>query len=239
MELGGGQFIPGFEDQIVGHKAGDRFDVKVTFPEEYNAKDLAGKNAVFATTVHEVKAKELPELDDEFAKDADDEVQTLDELKAKYRKQLEEIKTKNVESKFEEEAIKKVVENAKIVELPEEMIHEEVHRMVDQFLAQIKQQGISPEKYYQITGTTKEDLHQQYEKEAGDRIRTNLVIEAIAVAESIEATDESVQEEIKNLSEQHNLPIDQVEKFLSREMIEHDVKMKKALKLITDSAIEE
>lgn len=146
LELGSNSFIPGFEDQLVGKKAGEEVEVNVTFPEDYQAEDLAGKEAVFKVTVHEVKAKELPELDDEFAKDVDDSVESLDELKEKFRKELTEAKEAAAEEAKDEEAIRLAVENAEIVELPHVMVHDEVHRSMDEFLNNMQRQGISPEK---------------------------------------------------------------------------------------------
>ena len=170
LELGSGQFIPGFEDQLVGSKAGDEVEVKVTFPEDYQATDLAGKDAVFVTKVNEVKAKEVPALDDELAKDLDDEVETLDELKAKYRKELEAAKEIAFDDAVEGAALDLAVENAEIVELPAEMVEDEVHRAMNEFMGNMQRQGISPEMYFQITGTTQEDLHKQYEADAGKRV---------------------------------------------------------------------
>lgn len=236
LELGSGQFIPGFEDQLVGAKAGDDVEVKVTFPADYQAEDLAGKDAVFATKVHEVKSKEVPELDDELAKDIDEEVETLDELKAKYRKELEAAKEIAYDDAVEGAAIEKAVENAEIVELPEEMVHDEVHRAMNEFLSNMQRQGISPEMYYQLTGTTEEDLHKQYEADADKRVRTNLVIEAIAAAEGFDATDEEIEKEITDLAAEYNMPADQVRSLLSADMLKHDITMKKAIEAITSSA---
>ena len=238
LELGSGSFIPGFEDQLVGQKADSNVDVTVTFPEDYQAEDLAGKEAVFKVVVHEVKAKELPELDDEFAKDVDDTVETLDELKAKYRKELEETKEKAAEDAKDEEAIKKAVANAEIVELPHVMVHDEVHRSMDEFLNNMQRQGISPEMYYQLTGSTEEDLHTQFEGEAGERVKTNLVIEAIAAAEKIDASEEEIANEIKELSEAYNMPVEQIKRVLTEDMLKHDIAMKKAVELITGTAVE-
>lgn len=238
LELGSGSFIPGFEDQLVGQKADSNVDVTVTFPEDYQAEDLAGKEAVFKVVVHEVKAKELPELDDEFAKDVDDTVETLDELKAKYRKELEETKEKAAEDAKDEEAIKKAVANAEIVELPHVMVHDEVHRSMDEFLNNMQRQGISPEMYYQLTGSTEEDLHTQFEGEAGERVKTNLVIEAIAAAEKIDASEEEIANEIKELSEAYNMPAEQIKRVLTEDMLKHDIAMKKAVELITGTAVE-
>lgn len=236
LELGSGQFIPGFEDQLVGAKAGDDVEVKVTFPADYQAEDLAGKDAVFATKVHEVKSKEVPELDDELAKDIDEEVETLDELKDKYRKELEAAKEIAYDDAVEGAAIEKAVENAEIVELPEEMVHDEVHRAMNEFLSNMQRQGISPEMYYQLTGTTEEDLHKQYEADADKRVRTNLVIEAIAAAEGFDATDEEIEKEITDLAAEYNMPADQVRSLLSADMLKHDITMKKAIEAITSSA---
>lgn len=227
LELGSGSFIPGFEDQLVGHKSGESLDVNVTFPEDYQAEDLAGKEAVFKVTIHEVKAKEVPELDDEFAKDVDDEVSTLDELKEKYRKELVETKEKAADDAKDEAAIRMAVENAEIVELPHVMVHDEVHRSMDEFLNNMQRQGISPEMYYQLTGSTEEDLHKQFEGEAEMRTRTNLVIEAIAAAENLQATEEEINAEIQELSETYNMPIEQIKRVLTEDMLEHDVTMKK------------
>lgn len=239
LELGSNSFIPGFEEQLVGVKAGDNLDVTVTFPEDYQAEDLAGKEAVFKVTVHEVKEKELPELDDELAKDLDDEVETLDELREKYHKEMQESKEKAAQDAVEESAIKQAVDNAEVVELPDVMIQDEVKRAKDEFLNNLQQQGISAEMYYQITGTSEEDLDQQFEGEAGTRVKTNLVIEAIVAKEGFEATEDEVNSEIKDLAENYNMPEAQVRSVLSEDMLEHDINMKKAVDLVTSTAIEE
>ena len=238
LELGSNSFIPGFEEQLVGTKAGDSKDVTVTFPEDYQAEDLAGKEAVFKVTVHEVKAKELPELDDEFAKDVDDSVESLAELKEKYRAELTETKEKAAEDAKDEAAIRQAVENAEIVELPHSMVHDEVHRSMDEFLNNMQRQGISPEMYYQLTGSTEADLHTQFEGEAETRVKTNLVIEAIAKAEGLEATEEDIEKEIKELSEAYNMPVDQIKRVLTEDMLKHDITMKKAVELVTGTAKE-
>ena len=236
LELGSGQFIPGFEDQLVGAKAGDEVEVKVTFPEDYQATDLAGKAAVFVTKVNEVKAKEVPALDDELAKDLDDEVDTLDELKAKYRKELEAAKEIAFDDAVEGAALDLAVENAEIVELPAEMVEDEVHRAMNEFMGNMQRQGISPEMYFQITGTTQEDLHKQYEADADKRVKTNLVIEAVAAAEGFDATEEEIQKEINDLAAEYNMEVSQVSALLSPEMLKHDITMKKAVEVITSTA---
>ena len=236
LELGSGQFIPGFEDQLVGAKAGDEVEVKVTFPEDYQATDLAGKAAVFVTKVNEVKAKEVPALDDELAKDLDDEVETLDELKAKYRKELEAAKEIAYDDAVEGAALDLAVENAEIVELPAEMVEDEVHRAMNEFMGNMQRQGISPEMYFQITGTTQEDLHKQYEADADKRVKTNLVIEAVAAAEGFDATEEEIQKEINDLAAEYNMEVSQVSALLSPGMLKHDITMKKAVEVITSTA---
>lgn len=236
LELGSGQFIPGFEDQLVGKKAGETVKVNVTFPEDYQSADLAGKDATFVTTIHEVKAKEVPELDDELAKDIDEEVETLDELKAKYRKELEATKETAYNDAVEAAAIDLAVANAEIVELPEEMIHDEVQRAMQEFMGNMQRQGISSEMYFQLTGTTEEDLRKQYEVDADKRVKTNLVIEAVAKAEGFEATDEEIEKEISDLATEYKMEAEQVRSLLSPDMLKHDIAMKKAVNVITDSA---
>lgn len=205
LELGSNTFIPGFEDQLVGHKAGETVEVNVTFPEEYHAEDLKGKDAVFETTIHEVKTKELPELDDEFAKDVDEEVDTLVELKAKTRERLEAQKQNVAKEAIQEEVIDKAVENAEIGEIPGAMIEEDVHRQMDQYLAGLQQQGISADMYYKLTGSSEEDLHKQFESGAQKRVKTNLVLEAIVAAEDIKASEEEINAEIKELATQYGM----------------------------------
>lgn len=236
LELGSGQFIPGFEDQLVGHAAGETVEVNVTFPEDYQAKDLAGKDAKFVTTIHEVKEKEVPELDDELAKDIDEDVETLDELKEKYRKELAESKEIAFDDAVESAALDLAVENAEIVELPEEMVHEEVHRSVNEFLGNMQRQGISPDMYFQITGTTQEDLHKQHEADAEKRTKTNLVIEAVAKAEGFEASDEDIEAEIASLAADYSMEVERVRQLLSADMLKHDIVIKKAVELITSTA---
>ena len=236
LELGSGQFIPGFEDQLVGHVAGETVEVNVTFPEDYQATDLAGKDAKFVTTIHEVKEKEVPEVDDELAKDIDEDVETLDELKEKYRKELAESKEIAFDDAVESAALDLAVENAEIVELPEEMVHEEVHRSVNEFLGNMQRQGISPDMYFQITGTTQEDLHKQHEADAEARTKTNLVIEAIAKAEGFEASAEEIEAEITSLATDYNMEVERVRQLLSEDMLKHDIAIKKAVEVITSSA---
>ena len=238
LELGSSSFIPGFEEQLVGAKAGESVEVKVTFPEEYHSADLAGAEAIFEVTVHEVKSKELPKLDDEFAKDVDDSVETLADLKAKIRTDLEVSKLNAAKEAVQELAIQQAVDNAEIVDLPGEMVHAEVHRAMEEFLNNMQRQGIQPEMYYQLTGTTEADLHKQFEGEAEVRVKTNLVIEAIAAAEKFEANDEDLAKEISTLAETYAMEEDAVRKVLSDDMLKHDIVLKKALDVITETAKE-
>lgn len=236
LELGSNTFIPGFEDQLVGHKAGETVEVNVTFPEEYHAEDLKGKDAVFETTIHEVKTKELPELDDEFAKDVDEEVDTLVELKAKTRERLEAQKQNAAKEAIQEEVIDKAVENAEIGEIPGAMIEEDVHRQMDQYLAGLQQQGISADMYYKLTGSSEEDLHKQFESGAQKRVKTNLVLEAIVAAEDIKASEEEINAEIKELAAQYGMEEAAIRSALSDDMLNHDIAIRKVVKEMTDSA---
>ena len=238
LELGSNSFIPGFEEQLVGVESGSEVDVNVTFPEEYHSDDLAGQEALFKVTVHEVKRKELPELDDDFAQDVDDEVETLDELRAKLRTDLETSRNDFADNARDEEAIEKAVNNAEIAEIPYDMTHEEVHRQMDMFYNQLSQQGMDKEMYFSITGTTEADLHQQFEIGAEDNVRTNLVIEAIVKAEDLGASEEELNKEIEELAAQYGLTEEQVHEVLSTELLTNDIAMKKAIDLIGSTAKE-
>lgn len=238
LELGSNSFIPGFEDQLVGVSAGDETEVNVTFPEEYHSEELKGQKAVFKIKVHEVKSKEVPALDDEFAKDADDEVETLAELTDKIRKNLETAKEESAKSQVEDLALRQAVENAEILDLPYEMVHSEVHRQMDFFLNDMRRQGISPEMYYQLTGTTERDLHKQMEVDADVRVKTNLVLEAVAKAENIAVTEADIEAEISELATTYGMEVEAVRNVLSADMLKHDIEMKKAMAVIVDSAVE-
>ena len=192
--------------------------------------------AKFVTTIHEVKEKEVPALDDELAKDIDEEVETLDELKEKYRKELSEAKETAYKDAVEAAAIDQAVANAEIVELPSEMVHEEVHRAVNEFLGNMQRQGISPDMYFQITGTSQEDLHKQYEADAESRTKTNLVVEAVAKAEGFEASAEEIEAEVTSLATDYNMEVERVRQLLSEDMLKHDIAIKKAVEVITSTA---
>ena len=238
LELGSGQFIPGFEDQLIGAKSGDEKDVEVTFPEEYGAEELAGQDVVFKVVVHEVKEKRVPELDDEFAKDVDDEVETLDELKDKIRQQLEKSKERAATEATDDEAIQKAVENAEVPEIPEAMIDEEVDRQFNLFINNLQQQGISKDQYMSMIGTSEQELRNQFRNEADFNVKTNLVLEAIAKAENIDVTTEDIDAEIKDLAEQYGMEEDRVRGILSEDLLKHDISLKKSIDLITTTAEE-
>ncbi|MBJ7622883.1 trigger factor [Weissella confusa] len=240
LELGSGSFIPGFEDQLVGAKAEDVVNVNVTFPEEYQAADLAGKDALFVVTVHEVKAKEVPALDDEFAKDIDEEVETLAELKDKVKVRLTTSKEDAAKDAKEDAAIAAVVDNASVEggQIPDSMIHEDVHRQMNQFFASMQQQGISPELYYQITGSSEDDLHKQYEEGAERRVKTNLVLEAIVKAENIKPSADDIAAEVKSLADQYGMDEAAVRGALSDDMLSHDIAIKQVVDMIVDNAVE-
>lgn len=238
LVLGSNSFIPGFEEQLVGHEAGDDVDVVVTFPEDYQAKDLAGKEAHFATKIHEIKTKELPKLDDDFAKDVDDSVQTLDELKEKIKGQLKEQKAEAADDAVQELSIAKAVANSKVEAIPQVMIDEEVNTQLQQYLGNMQRQGISPEMYYQITGTTEADLKQQIAGTAEDRVKTNLVLEAIVAKENLTASEDEIKEEIKSLATEYNMDEKVVRQTLSDDMLGHDIAVRKAIELIANSATE-
>ncbi|HAA8070482.1 TPA_asm: trigger factor [Listeria monocytogenes] len=238
LELGSGQFIPGFEEKLVGLKAGDEADIELTFPEEYHAEDLAGQPVVFKVKLHEIKTKEVPALDDELAKDIDEEVETLDELKEKISKRLQEAKEESVAQAKQEEVIAKTVENAE-VDIPHAMVHHEADHLMNHFAQDLQAQGLTPELYYQFTGQTEEAMHAQMEKDAEKRVKMNLVLEAIAEAENIEPTEEAIDEEISTLAEKYGMEKDAVRAALGdMSELKSDLKIRKAIDVLLDSAVE-
>ncbi|EAF7310057.1 trigger factor [Listeria monocytogenes] len=238
LELGSGQFIPGFEEKLVGLKAGDEADIELTFPEEYHAEDLAGQPVVFKVKLHEIKTKEVPALDDELAKDIDEEVETLDELKEKISKRLQEAKEESVAQAKQEEVIAKAVENAE-VDIPHAMVHHEADHLMNHFAQDLQAQGLTPELYYQFTGQTEEAMHAQMEKDAEKRVKMNLVLEAIAEAENIEPTEEAIDEEISTLAGKYGMEKDAVRAALGdMSELKSDLKIRKAIDVLLDSAVE-
>ncbi len=236
LVIGSGQFIPGFEEQIVGMKAGEEKDVNVSFPEEYHAPELAGKPAVFKVNLHEIKYKELPELDDEFAKDVDDEVETLDELKAKLKEKLQGDKEHQAKHAKEDAVIGKAVENA-TVDIPEAMIKSETDRMMKEFEQRLQMQGLNLELYFQFSGQDENALREQMKTDAQGRVKTNLVLEAIVAAENIEVTDADIEAEYENIGKMYNMPAEEVKKMLgSNNYVAEDLKMRKAIDFLVENS---
>jgi trigger factor len=238
LELGSGQFIPGFEEQLVGVATGEEKDVEVNFPEEYHAAELAGKPATFKVKIHEIKTKELPALDDEFAKDADEEVETLAELKEKIEKRLQEAKKNEAETAVRETLVEKASENTE-VEIPEVMVNSEVDRMMQEFEQRLQMQGMNLELYFQFSGQSEEDLKGQMKEDAGKRVRTNLTLEAIAAAENLEVTDAEAEEEVNKMAEQYNMSADNIKQALGGlDTLKADLKVRKALEFLVDNSKE-
>ncbi|NWN95674.1 MAG: trigger factor [Bacillus sp. (in: Bacteria)] len=236
LELGSGNFIPGFEEQLAGVKTGDEKEIEVTFPEEYHASELAGKKATFKVKVHEIKAKHLPELDDEFAQDADDEVETLDALKEKIKKDLKESKEHAAKHAVEDAVVEKAAENAEM-DIPEAMINTELNRMLQEFEQNLSAQGLNLELYYQFSGQNEEALRNQMKEDAEKRVRFNLTLEAIANAENLEVSDEEVDEELKRMSEMYGMSVDDIRRVLgSTDGIKADLKARKAIDFLVQNS---
>ena len=239
LTIGSGSFIPGFEDQIIGKNIDEEFDVNVTFPEDYSAEELAGKAAVFKVTVHEIKAKELPELDDEFAAEVS-EFDTLAEYKEDIKKNLTEKKEKDAKDAKEDAVIEAIVADA-TMEIPDAMLETQQRQMVEDFAANIEQQGIKFEQYMQFTGMTPEKFLEQVKPQAEKRIKSRLVLEAVVAAENIVPTDDDFEADLKELAEQYNMELDKVKELVgedSKEQMMKDIAVKLAVKLVVDSAKE-
>ncbi|MFP7493439.1 trigger factor [Terribacillus saccharophilus] len=237
LEIGSGSFIPGFEEQLVGKESGSESDITVTFPEEYHAAELAGKEAVFKVKIHEIKAKELPELDDEFAKDVDEEVESLDALREKTKNRLQEEKTNAAENNKREQLINQATDNAK-VEIPEAMVDTELDRMVREFEQRLQMQGMTLEMYAQFSGQDEAALREQMKEDAGKRVKTNLTLEAIAQAENVEVTDEDVNAELDKMAEMYQTDKEQLTQMLggNTDAIKDDLKFQKAIDVLVDNS---
>ena len=233
LELGSHSFVPGFEEQVVGMKAGDEKDLDITFPEDYHA-DLAGKAVVFKVKVHEVKAKEVPELDDEFAKDVS-EFDTLKDLKADLKKQITEERQKDADRAFEDAVMEQAAANI-TAEIPDAMVENQCRQFLDNFKMQIAQQGIPYEQYMQITGMDEAKLLEDAKEPALRQVKMDLTVAAIIKAENLEATDEEVEAEYKKLAEQYNMDIEMVKKYLPAEQIKDQLVSQKAVAVVVDSA---
>ncbi|TGA99468.1 trigger factor [Sporolactobacillus shoreae] len=236
LEIGSGSFIPGFEDQLVGLKADAEKDVVVTFPEDYHAEDLKGKEATFKVKVHEIKQKQLPELDDEFAKDVDEDVDTFAALKEKTKNHLKEHKEADATSSKRESVVEQAAANAEI-DIPEVMITNEQDNMVKEFEQRLKAQGMTLDMYSKLTGSDENALRDQMKEDAKTRVRSNLTLEAIAKAEKIEPSEEDVEEELKKMSETYKLSVDQLKAALgSTELVKGDLRLRQAVDFLVENS---
>ena len=239
LTIGSGQFIPGFEEQLVGVELEKEVDVNVTFPAEYHAAELAGKEAVFKCTVHEIKVKELPELDDDFAAEVS-EFDTLDELKADIKAKIKEQKIAEGKRAQEDKAVETAVANA-TMEIPEAMLKTQQNQMVQEFAQRIQAQGLSMEQYFQFTGLTAEKMMEEVKPQAEKRIQTRLVLEAIVKAENIEITDEKFNEEVAKMAEMYKMEADKLIELMGegeKEQMKADMAVQEAVTFLLENAVE-
>ena len=239
LTIGSGSFIPGFEEQLVGAEAEKEMEVKVTFPEDYHAEDLKGKEAVFKCTVHEIKAKELPEIDDEFVAEVS-EFDTLEEYKADIKAKIKDQKASEGKRKQEDQAVDAAVKNAQY-EIPQPMIETQVMQMADDFAQRIQSQGISLEQYFQFTGMTADKMMDELRPQAIKRIETRLVLEAIAKAENIEISDEKLDEELAKMAESYKMEVDKLKEFMGeneKKQMKEDMAVQEAVTFLVENAVE-
>lgn len=239
LTIGSGSFIPGFEEQLVGAETEKEVEVKVTFPEDYHAEDLKGKEAVFKCTVHEIKAKELPEIDDEFAAEVS-EFDTLEEYKADVKTKIKEQKAAEGKAKQEDQVVEQAVKNA-TYELPEAMVETQAEQMANDFAQRMQSQGLTMEQYFQFTGTTAEQMMEDLKPQAVKRIETRLVLEAIAKAENIEISDEKLDEEIGKMAEAYKMEADKLKEFMGeneKKQMKEDMAVQEAITFLVDNAVE-
>ena len=239
LTIGSGSFIPGFEEQLIGAEIGKEVEVKVTFPEDYHADNLKGKDAVFKCTVKEIKTKELPEADDDFAMDVS-EFDTMEEYRADIRKNLLEKKEATAKAAREDAVIEKIIEGA-TMEIPDAMLDTQARQMLDEYAQRLAYQGMSMEQYMQFSGATPQGLMEQMKPQALKRIQSRLVLEAVAKAENIEISEEEMNEEIKKMAEQYKMEVEKVEEILddaSRKQMREDLAIQKAVDLVREAAVE-
>ena len=237
LTLGSGQFIPGFEEQIIGKKTGEEFDVNVKFPDEYQSEDLKGKDAIFKVTLHEIKVKELPKVDDEFVKDIS-EFDTLVEYEASIKKTLSKTKKDNAKAKMTDDAIGKVCDNAK-VDIPKALIEKRIDALMQDFDMRLKQQGMDTKKYAELTGMSEQNFRDQYKDMANMQVKSQLVVEAIAKKEAFEITDKDYEEKIKETAKNYKMEVDAFKKNLSNDYKDYFKEMianEKAVQLIFENA---
>ncbi|MBO6106597.1 MAG: trigger factor [Stomatobaculum sp.] len=236
LQLGSGSFIPGFEDQIVGHNAGDAFDVEVTFPEDYHAKELAGKAAVFKTVLHEIQTREIPELTDAYADDKG--FDSVDAFREDVKQKLTDAKAKSAAAANENAVIGKVVENAQI-ELPEPMVETQVEQMIDDYARRMQSQGLQLDQYMEYTGMTMDKLKEQFHPQAVRNLKTRLTLEKVVEAENIEVSEEAIEAEIKRMAEQYKVDFEKMQEFMSDEdkkNISMDLKIQEAVDFLVAEA---
>lgn len=239
LTIGSGSFIPGFEEQLVGAETEKEVEVKVTFPEDYHAEDLKGKEAVFKCTVHEIKAKELPEIDDEFAAEVS-EFDTLEEYKADVKAKIKEQKAAEGKAKQEDQVVEQAVKNA-TYELPEAMVETQAEQMANDFAQRMQSQGLTMEQYFQFTGTTAEQMMEDLKPQAVKRIETRLVLEAITKAENIEISDEKLDEEIGKMAEAYKMEADKLKEFMGeneKKQMKEDMAVQEAITFLVENAVE-
>ena len=239
LTIDSGSFIPGFEEQLIGAEIDKEVEVKVTFPEEYQAAELAGKDAVFKCTVHAIKAKELPEADDEFASEVS-ECETMEAYRAEVKQKIKDRKESEGKSKKEDQAVEQAIENAEM-DIPQPMIDLQVRQMADDFARRIQQQGLTVEQYFQFTGLTQEKMMEEFEPQAVKRIKTRLVLEAIVKAENIEVSDERLDEEIQKMADAYQMEFDKLKEYMGEAeaaQMKEDIAVQEAVTLITDASVE-
>lgn len=236
LTIGSNTFIPGFEEQLIGVAAGEEKDVEVTFPEEYHAEELAGKPATFKVKLHEIKSKELPVLDDEFAKDVDDEVETLDALKAKTRTRLEESRKQEAENALKDSLVDLATANATI-DVPQAMVKAEQDRMIREFEQRLSMQGMNLDLYYQFSGTDEAALREQMAEDAEKRVRMNLTLEAIAKAEDLQVTDAELEDELAKMAEMYQTTAENIKNMLGNvDLLKEDIKIRKAIDFLVENS---
>ena len=240
LTIGSGAFIPGFEEQLIGVEVEKEVEVNVTFPEEYHAEELAGKEATFKCTVHEIKVKELPELDDDFAAEVS-EFDTLEEYKADIKAKIKEQKITEGNRQKEDQAVEKAVANA-TMDIPEAMIDTQVGQMTQEFAQRLQSQGLSMEQYFQFTGLTADKMKEEMRPQAVKRIETRLVLEAIAKAENIEISDEKLDAELTKMAETYQMEVDKLKEYMGeseKAQMKADMAVQEAVTLLVDNAVEE
>ena len=239
LTIGSGSFIPGFEEQLIGAEPEKEIEVKVTFPEDYHAENLKGKDAVFKCTVHEIKAKELPEIDDEFAAEVS-EFDTLDEYKADVKAKIKEQKASDGKRKKEDQAVEKAIANASM-EIPDAMVDTQARQMADEFAQRIQAQGLTLEQYFQFTGMDREKMLEEMKPQALKRIQTRLVLEAVAKAENIEISDEKLDEELAKMAEAYKMEVEKLKEFMGdaeKQQMKEDMAVQEAVTFLAENAVE-